>query len=174
MAQEEAICYQYPHLYYSLLRAKDQGLYPIWPGKVLFTPYVYRNRDNLASGFEVNKSPTIGTCIITAAAPNMNSAYHAAHKFEHVQPEIERAMNLIFTGTVATKPDINVLILGTWGCGVFAPTIGKVEYIRLMAATFNKYAQAYGYLYDVVTFAIPRDLDEMNFNIFKSYITEQN
>jgi len=166
-AQEEDLCRQYPRLYMSLEYAQSQlGLYPVHLDNVLITHGIERMREDKENGYEVIDH--IDTCasFITAAAPNMNNPHYKGKTFDDLKNDLVKSLELIFT--IPKFCGNNVLIIGAWGCGAFAPHDQKESfaYRTEMANLIAKYTNHYRRLYDVICVAIPNKNGE-NYQIFK-------
>jgi uncharacterized protein (TIGR02452 family) len=163
-AQEEELCRQYPDLYNSLTREKS--FYPIEYNQVLYTPNIKRIRKSRADGYEIVKNSNISCSFITAAAPNVN---HTKQTFEQIENNVKDNLELIFQISrhkdVLSRNDHNILIVGAWGCGAFAPHDDyKEEYIDKLSKLIIAYCIKYKDLYDTISIPVP---DEENYNRFK-------
>ena len=171
MAQEEANCYQYPILYYSLYEASQKRLYPLNAGNALVTPNIERIRDTLENGFAIIEKPTVRAMFVSAAAPNLRDTKTA---FKDVQKGVEATFEVVMKCPVAYDETINCLILGGFGCGVFAPQTNRAEYVKEMAKCTRHYAETYQHLYDVIVIALPSELDSENYTIFRDVFLAAN
>ena len=171
-AQEEDLCRQYPTLYNSLLDAKENKLYPIKFGSILITHNVKRVRENRNNGYKIIPNNNITSGFITAAAPNMRIFRNVNKNFSDFDADIRKSLDLIFTVPVA-KDNYNVCIIGSWGCGAFAPTvpIKREVYIRSMASLILEYANKYGNLYDVISISVP-DKTGQNYQTFSKILNK--
>lgn len=162
IAQEECLCRQYPTLHNSLISVKH-NMYPILldNSEVLFTPGVRRYRDHhlhwIDSQLQVN--------FVSAAAPNMNRLPDM--KFESFEEQIKRTLTTIMIVPVNVKSEC--IILGAWGCGVFAPKnhIYRRKYIAMMSNVICTYAVKFRHLYKYVYIAVP---DDETFQIFDAKV----
>lgn len=151
MAQEEDLCYK-------------STLYPVIS---TYIQYYENNRNKLNNGlytnaalysedivFEINNS-IIKADVITCAAPN----WHAAMRngISRLQNSRTLKSRIEFVLKVAALHDVDTLILGAWGCGVFKQDSTEV------AELFQNTLQKYPY-FKTVVFAIPGD---KNFDAFK-------
>lgn len=166
--QEEELCRQFPHLYASLISSQ---LYPIKQGTVLITPGIKRVREGIENGYKLISEPTTEVCFITAAAPDLNEHHKESiptSTFANHRETINTTMKLVMTSS-KTIADYNVLILGAWGCGAFAPRniYKRNSHINQMANEIKKVCSHYRYLYDIIIFAIP-DKSSENYKIFSS------
>jgi uncharacterized protein (TIGR02452 family) len=162
-AQEEALCRQYPYLYASLACHKF-NYYPI--RGVLISEDVprHRNRD-----FLVNVNPKVYGNFITCAAPNLIGAYGDNANFTQHKKLIKSLLDLIFS--VPASKGYDVLIVGAWGCGAFAPPLKEdmINYVSSMARLMKKFALKYVNCYKKIVFQIPMD---KNYDIFKTIFDE--
>ena len=178
IAQEEELCRQYPHLYTSLRSSthnRNGSLYPIKPTEVLITHMISRYRESMTNGYAVINQPNVRAGFITAAAPNMRLGKNKNKSFNNFKDEIRSTLDLIFTvPQFNNREGYNVLVVGAWGCGAFAPASRgadkkkRNEYIRQMANTMAEYVNNYRYLYDIISISIPDENSE-NYNIFKQF-----
>lgn len=92
--------------------------------------------------------------VITCPAPRKNM-----NKKEALFTYIQRIKSIF---AAAFEHNIEILILGAWGCGAFNqdPT--------LIAKSFKKAIKLYGGNFEKIVFAIPRTEYDSNFDVFKS------
>lgn len=170
MAQEESLCHAsnlYQVISSDFLKEfyeynnehLNKGLYD---SRIIYSPNIvfYDQRDK-----ELPFANSKRCDVITCAAPNKN----AAQKYQNVPDYIiSNAMRdrIASIFKVAAVNNVEVLILGAFGCGVFGNSITDT------AKIFNRYLHKYQYYRDVfklVVFAIP---DTSTYNIFKDIIEE--
>lgn len=167
-AQEEELCRQYPLLFASLYK---YHLYPLTLGEILVTQNVKRMREMRQLGYDVIINPTVKTTYISAAAPNLRDK--SINQFPLLRAGIDRTVEMIFRTPKNIDSTYDVLIVGAWGCGAFAPYDGKFgQYARLMAESFALMANQYRKLYKYIVFAIPKSF-EGNYDAFQSVLTEK-
>ena len=97
--------------------------------------------------------------VITCAAPN----YKAAHRFQGVTPKENFTVlesRIKFIVDIAEEQQVETLILGAFGCGVFGQDPKEV------AQLFKKYLNNTSYIQKVI-FAIPNSSRDFNYAIFK-------
>lgn len=161
IAQEECLCHdsflynvlkQFQNSYYDI--NKQQLNSSLYTNAGLYTPNVAFN----CHGFD-----WINTNVITCAAPNFKAAKTYCHisKEENSKALRERCR---FVLDIAYDNQIETLILGAFGCGVFGQNPEEVCTIFLdennkMNRPFHK-----------IIFAIPQDNTSMNYDAFKRVI----
>jgi len=97
--------------------------------------------------------------VITCAAPN----YKAAHRFKGVQSQenfITLESRIKFVIDIAEEQQVETLILGAFGCGVFGQDPKEVSQL------FKKYLNKTKYIRNVI-YAIPNSNRDSNYAIFK-------
>ncbi|ATZ80922.1 hypothetical protein BMW23_0877 [Bodo saltans virus] len=116
--------------------------------------------------------------VISAAAPNFNS-YENIVKLKKDKAQlfndIKKIIELIYLVPIIANDNINVIILGAFGCGAFAPPIDfqneiNVNYTKEIAKLFLEVIQSYPNLYDHVYFAIPTMFNDYNYKMFSQVI----
>eukprot|EP00397_Hematodinium_sp_SG-2012_P017996 GEMP01018417.1.p1 GENE.GEMP01018417.1~~GEMP01018417.1.p1 ORF type:complete len:398 (+),score=59.47 GEMP01018417.1:180-1373(+) len=135
-AQEEDICRTFPLLYTSLIRAKKKRLYPYGPpagphrySDVLFTGRVLCCRGEESEGYRMlHERERFTASFVSGAAPNIRKG----EQFDR-----EKFVNAIKNIVVAPRihaPELNVLLLGAWGCGAFGgdPEVVAQCYIEVL------------------------------------------
>jgi len=171
-AQEEDLCRRIPNLFPSLLGAKQKGLYPFGPGTyksptepgtysdVLFTPLLTLARKGEEDGYELYPGGQRSwVALVSAAAPNCQRG-----ECQDVNL-LSNTVHSIFVAPKLKQPDVNVLILGAWGCGAFA---GNPEQTcdLFIAALKDDYL---GQLYDEIHFAVPQfKKEDVNADVFRA------
>lgn len=157
-AQEESLCRQYPYLY-SGLCCHSEETYPI--KGIIVSENVPRHRKE---DFTLVQDPSIYASFVTCAAPMVRLTQNP---FDENKEYIEDMLELIFT--VPASKGYDVLVVGAWGCGAFAPHDPKkcLSYVTKMAATMRMFAETYKKFYKHIVFAIPND---KNYDIFKQVL----
>lgn len=141
-AQEECLCHA-SYLYNVLKECKSYYAYnnehknnALYTNRALYSPKVRFFKNNL-----------ITTCdIITCAAPN----YYAASKYRRMDKEsnsVALKQRIKFVLDVAEYNNVDTLILGAFGCGVFGQDPQEV------ATIFNKELKTHNF--NKIIFAIP-------------------
>lgn len=153
MAQEECLCHD--SFLYNVL--KEQKDYYEWNNKYKNNA-LYLNRALYSENikFFYNDENKI-VDVITCAAPN----YKAARRFELVTPNMNLQVlksRIKFVLDIAQYNNVDTLILGAFGCGVFG------QDAEIVAIIFKKLLKEY-YSFNNVIFAIPNNNE--NFNKFK-------
>jgi len=138
LAQEEALACAsglYPCLlkapeYYERNRANRSALYL---DLVIFSPFVPFFRGD--SGALLEK-PILAS-VITAPAANAGAvAQNEPHNLRHIEPTMRRRTELVLN--IASLQQVDRLVLGAWGCGVFRNDP------KLVAAIFSEYLKPPG------------------------------
>jgi uncharacterized protein (TIGR02452 family) len=141
--QEESLC-RYSYLYNVLTRFLDKFYLK---NDMLCNNYLYSNRGIYSPKIIFNKNDEKGIAdILTVAAPN----YKAAILFNNISEEentIALRSRIKFVLDIAKDNNIDVLILGAFGCGEFGndPVI--------VSKIFKEYLNTYDF--ETVIFAIP-------------------
>lgn len=160
-AQEECLC----HASYLYNVLSSFPLYYAW------------NRQNLNKALYLNRAlytPDIrffekdGTCflcdVITCAAPNKSTA----QKYQNVSDkENHEAMHsrIKFILDIAASNNVDILVLGAWGCGVFGQDPKEV------ASIFKELLDATHHCFKRVVFAIPNG-NNNNLKVFNDVFAE--
>lgn len=164
LAQEEALCCAsalYPCLleapnYYERNRANRSALYL---DLAIYSPNVPFFRDD--NGILLAK-PIIAS-VITAPAPNAGAiAANEPANLQHVEPTLKRRAELVLG--IAEAHEVDVLVLGAWGCGVFRNDPRIVA--RIFAELLNTPGKFAGCFREVVFAVFDRSQDEMTFRAF--------
>ena len=154
-AQEEMLCHE-STLYNILDKMKEYYTINLAGGT---NKHLYRNRALYSPDVIFERDGKAVKCdVITCAAPN----YRAAKEYMKVTPEqnlVELEKRIKFVLDIAEDNNVEVLILGAFGCGVFRQDPTEV------ANTFAKQLESGGYNFKQVIFAIP-DCNSANYNEF--------
>eukprot|EP00435_Cladocopium_sp_Y103_P068486 s621_g31.t1 len=175
-AQEEDLCRQIPLLYPSLMKAQEDGLYPFGPPTcssadkperycdVLYTTNLKICRGDALDGFPILKpSEQVTVSMIAAAAPNIKFS-----KDVNDEKLIYRTMTNIFNAPHVTEPgEIDILILGAWGCGAFGGDPIQIATLFVKALVEENLGQGY----KEVHFAIPQfSAEDQNHEEFRKIL----
>ena len=153
--QEETLCMMAPELYQSLLNAAGGYKYQNWGEKDWHSKFYYSSSTGTGSlipftttdeftfsttGIFAKNTPYFG-CVISAAAfdwkdqTTFGEFRTASFRYDDFQSKmITIIQNMIEVAAFIQKCD--VLILGAWGCGAFAPKSERDTYIRYVAELF--------------------------------------
>jgi uncharacterized protein (TIGR02452 family) len=191
IAQEETLCLTSPMLYYSLagvgngsefndgsLQYSDTSRIPRnerWKRRITLSPNVEFIRDDKTLQF-LDTRDIYTASIISAAAPNNKSKREPLSETE--MHDIERVIRNILD--VAGCRDFDVLILGAWGCGAFAPQKGFSPidprvYVNTIAHIFKKVIKSSQTKLKIICFAIPQKSkhDKLdNYDIFEKHFID--
>jgi uncharacterized protein (TIGR02452 family) len=160
-AQEECLCSE-SFLFNVLSRFKDTYYknnlshlnYALYENKALYTPCVYFERDEYL----------IETCdVITCAAPNATTFYRYHPKDVDKNSKALRS-RIKYVLDIASRHNVQTLILGAYGCGVFGQH-------PLEVAKIFKEELKYRWFENVI-FAVPDGFHVDNYRTFK-YIFEE-
>ncbi len=143
-AQEECLCHEsflynvlekLPHYYEWNCNHKNRALYT---NRALYSSNVVFERNG----------ETCNCDVLTCAAPNWNTArkYGMATAQENNKVLIER---ILFVLNIAASQKVDTLILGAFGCGVFA------QNPEVVARVFKYYLKSTHQCFSKVIFAIP-------------------
>lgn len=164
MAQEESLCHssnlynilsRFPE-YYSLNRKNLNN--SLYYDRAIFSPMVL---------FFMPKNIVSPCDIITCAAPNR----YAAQRYNKVSDEENwhALYNRIeFVLDIANKHNVDILILGAYGCGVFGQNPYEV------AAIFKYLLENKKYCFEKVIFAIPKGTRTDNYTPFYKVFKNPN
>lgn len=154
-AQEEALCHE-SNLYNVLRKFTD---YYEWnnrhKNKALYLNRALYSEDILF----VRGNEEILCDILTCACPNKKASQKYAYTTDEENTKVLRD-RIEFALKVANYNNAEVLILGSWGCGVFGQN--PYEVAEIFKEYLDKYPQAFREVY----FAIPNKNSE-NFKAFK-------
>ena len=148
-AQEECLCQE--SFLYNVL-SQMTGKFYDWNNQNK-NRALYRDRGMYTPGVVFMRDGKTAACdVITCAAPNIS----AAHRYQNVSYEentkVLRA-RIKFVLDIAKENQVNTLILGAYGCGVFGQKGAEV------AAIFKEYLETTHKCFEQVIFAIPEGKD---------------
>ena len=166
LAQEESLCHA--STLYNVLKDMDDVFYEehrkdlnsgLYQDEAIFSPYI----KFFESGYKSRE-----VSVITCAAVNRG----AAKKKGVTDSEVSRAMEtrINFIMDIAVEREVDTLILGAYGCGVFGNSPYEV------AGYFSQYLTEHSNAFKKVVFAIPvseRDKGKLdsNYGVFKKEFT---
>lgn len=148
-AQEECLCHE--SFLYNVLREFQTEFYDwnnqhknraLYLNRGLFSPGVWFIREN-------NHTEC---CVITCAAPNKSTAQKYQNVSDQENIRVLRS-RIKFVLDIAKANNINTLILGAYGCGVFGQDATEVANI------FKEYLTTTYKCFDTVIFAVPSGRD---------------
>lgn len=161
-AQEEAICHN--SILYPVL-SSFEATYYAWNRNNL-NKGLYRDRALYSKDIIFFRDKDIVKCdVITCAAPN-NSVGLKYQSFTHEDNSNALKSRIHFLLDIAHEQQVDVLILGAYGCGVFKQSPTEV------ATTFKEYLNEHKYFKKVV-FAIPAGKSRENYNTFKAILAKK-
>ena len=189
IAQEETLCLTSPMLYYSLagvgngsefndgsLQYKDTSKIP-WKRRIILSPNVEFIRNDDKTLQFLDKRDIYTASIISAAAPNNKSKHEPLSKTEmdYIEMVIRNILDV-----AGCRYDFDVLILGAWGCGAFAPqkgfsSIDPQVYVNTIAHIFKKVIKSSQTKLKIICFAIPQKSkhDKLdNYDIFEKHFID--
>lgn len=160
-AQEEDLCRRIPGLYTSLYNAAREDFYPFGPpsctradghngySDVLWTPDVVLAREGESLGYKLlPEKRQVQVSIVSAAAPNLSFAQTPE---VHDDALVYNTIKTILLAPIQQNENIQVIVLGAWGCGAFGGDPSRISDL-FCHALFN---DKLGRLYEEVLFAIP-------------------
>jgi uncharacterized protein (TIGR02452 family) len=192
IAQEETLCLTSPMLYYSLagvgrgselnngsLQYSDTSRIPRnerWKRRITLSPNVEFIRDDKTLQF-LDKRDIYTASIISAAAPNNKRKREQLSDSE--MHDIEMVIRNILD-VAGCRYDFDVLILGAWGCGAFAPQEGfspivPQVYVNIIANIFKEVIKSSQTKLKIICFAIPQKSkhDKLdNYDIFEKHFID--
>lgn len=148
-AQEECLCHE-SFLYNVLSEMKE---FYDWNNQHK-NRTLYRNRALYTPGVIFVRGKKQVSCdVITCAAPNFSAAYKYQNISHKENSEVLRN-RIRFVLDIARENQVNTLILGAFGCGVFG------QDPREVASIFKEYLETdYKWCFEKVIFAIPKGKD---------------
>jgi uncharacterized protein (TIGR02452 family) len=186
--QEEELCKTILDLYPSLEKCANNHKEYInfrWWQKIKYCSklslYRFDNMQSKGTYDFISNSPII-TSVITAAAPNLSTNKSQIKLFEEDPNKIfSDIKNIIYTSYVSpfimkNVDNINILILGAFGCGAFCPSdflqkAKNIKYNEAIARLHIEVILETPCLYDYICFAIPHG---NNYDAFKKILVESN
>lgn len=163
-AQEECLCHN-SFLYNVLVRHQDYYDYnnanpknnALYFNRALYSPDVYF----------FNEDTELSCDVITCAAPNITPAKKYGWKVTDEDNSAALDSRINFILKIAVENNVETLILGAYGCGVFGQDATEV------ARIFMKYLHGdYNRLFKKVVFAIPQGINDYNYEKFESVLEE--
>lgn len=195
-AQEEELCRTSPFLFASLNDAYRMGFYnewkDDWSSQILYTPDVLFIRNDGSSSknnynfLQLDRQYYVS--VITAAAPNLHKIKDLNNipyptEYENIIRQIyfspimvKQNKNICFSKTKSYEkfPEIDILILGAWGCGAFAPPF-YIKYNKYVAERFVSALANADRQYIKISFAIPKNGLDNNYDIFlETFLENKN
>ena len=160
-AQEEALCSEstlfpvlakFDDIYYAWNREHLNN--SLYENRALYSPDIIFNRDG----------GVIAADVITCAAPNYSGTRRQKISWEDNLKILKSRVKFVLD--IAEENDVDALILGAWGCGVFGQSpkmVAKYFLKDLIGRSFNQ-----------VIFAVPKSNRNENYGCFKEVIDEFN
>lgn len=156
-AQEECLCHE-SFLYNVLEKNKE---YYEWNNEHK-NKALYLNRALYSQNIIFERNEEKAICdVITCAAPN----YSAAKKYLNISREENYSVlrsRTKYVLDIAFDNNVDTLILGAWGCGVFSQDPAEV------AEIFKEYLSKTHKCFEKVIFAIPESRHDNNLTAFKN------
>jgi uncharacterized protein (TIGR02452 family) len=198
IAQEETLCLTSPMLYHSLAnlgngskfskfnddslqyRDRDTSIIPRnerWKQRIILSPNVEFIRDDDKSLQFLDERDIYTASIISAAAPNNKRKSEPLSDSEMHDIDMVIRNILYVAGCIN---DFDVLILGAWGCGAFAPQEGfspivPQVYVNIIANIFKEVIKSSQTKLKIICFAIPQKSkhDKLdNYDIFEKHFID--
>lgn len=156
LAQEECLCME-STLYNVLSTFKDS----FYKNNMFYlNKGMYKNRALYSKDIVFERNGVKTVCdVLTCAAPN----YYAANRYQGVSKSENSVIlesRIKYVLDVANKENVNVLILGAYGCGVFGQDAKEV------ASLFKKHLDSGAYKFKEIVFAIPKSEHNDNYQKF--------
>ena len=162
-AQEESLCHE--SFLYNVLRSfvfyykqntlnLNRGLYT---NRAIYSPGVFFEKDNKALECDV----------ITCAAPNITVSQKYTNNVSKEENLATLDSRIHFVLDIAAENQVDTLILGAFGCGVFGQDAEDV------CRFFAKYLTSSHRCFKKVIFAIPNDIHSENYDKFFKVLTEE-
>ncbi len=148
-AQEESLCHE--SFLYNVL--KEMTAYYEW-NKQNKNRALYKNRGLYSPDVLFFKDGLTLPCdVITCAAPNMSAARRYQKVTKEENTEVLRS-RIRFVLDIAKEQEVDLLILGAFGCGVFGQDATEV------AEIFKEYLTTTHRCFEQVIFAVPQGKDK--------------
>lgn len=160
-AQEECLCHE--SFLYNVLKEFQNDFYD--KNKMALKKALYLNRALYTKEVFFTKGKSETTCdVITCAAPNKSAAqtYCNVTDEENAEVLISRIHYIL---NIAKENNVDTLILGAYGCGVFGQD--PVEVARVFLYELDKYD-----CFSKIVFAIPKGKNS-NYSDFKKAIEDK-
>ena len=163
-AQEEALCYN--SFLYNVLKEFEKDFYE-W-NRVHLNKSLYLNRALYTKDvlfFNENKNKKVYCDVITCPAPNKKASLEYSKVSNKENYEVLES-RIKFILDIAKDNNVDTLILGAFGCGVFGQDANEVSFI------FNDLLnKSYKNVFKNVIFAIPKfNPKDTNYDVFRKNI----
>ena len=161
-AQEECLCHE--SFLYNVLKRKKS--YYEWnnanKNKALYTNMALYSPDILF----IRDGETTLCDVITCAAPNYTAAKEYCNVSEEENTQVLKD-RIRFVLDIAADNQVDTLILGAYGCGVFGQNPKEV------ASIFKELLESQRYPFSSVIFAIPKSERDSNYESFVNTFSEK-
>ena len=160
-AQEESLCHD--SFLYNVLR--QFPAYYEWNEKNK-NRALYMNRAIYSKDIMFFNGDTAKKCdVITCAAPNLS--WGIRNRDEQVLQDNKEVLKsrIDFVLSIAAQQEVDTLILGAFGCGVFkqpAQAVAKI-FVTLLKTKYKCFKK--------IVFAVPRGINQSNYNAFKEALS---
>lgn len=160
-AQEESLCHD--SFLYNVLR--QFPAYYEWNEKNK-NRALYMNRAIYSKDIMFFNGDTAKKCdVITCAAPNLS--WGIRNRDEQVLQDNKEVLKsrIDFVLAIAAQQEVDTLILGAFGCGVFkqpAQAVAKI-FVTLLKTKYKCFKK--------IVFAVPRGINQSNYNAFKEALS---
>ncbi len=162
MAQEEALCHD-SFLYNVLIEFVDDYYtenrldlnHSLYYDRALYSKDILFF-DELGNSYK--------TDILTCAAPNYREAKRHHITIEENNEILKKRIRYILD--IASKENVDIFILGAWGCGVFG------QDPLVVASCFKELLDDYDF--EEVIFAVPRGMNDNYYNFNKIFLEEND
>ena len=163
--QEEVLCRASGFLYASLnnRRTDYDNWGDKWDSQVWFTPNVPFHRSDTTEKL-LGLEDQYTASVISSELPDLHDL--TDKKRIPSKAQYEKTIRLIHNiPKIVKQTDPTVLILGAWGCGIFAPE-SMPEYNTFIANLFYQVLASQERIYDKICFAIPKKFGGNNYDAF--------
>lgn len=160
-AQEESLCHD--SFLYNVLR--QFPAYYEWNEKNK-NRALYMNRAIYSKDILFFNGDTAKKCdVITCAAPNLS--WGIRNRDEQILQDNKEVLKsrIDFVLAIAAQQEVDTLILGAFGCGVFkqpAQAVAKI-FVTLLKTKYKCFKK--------IVFAVPRGINQSNYNAFKEALS---
>lgn len=171
LAQEESLCRVstlYPCLFnIKVLRAyyydNRKNMNVIGDNKVVYSPNIYVIKEDALIPYSIEKEDYYKIDIFTCAAPDYRNMFKAyTNEEDEYKIHFERAKHIL---SAALANNIDILILGAFGCGAFK------NHPHVVAKAYKDVLKNYLKYFEVVEFAIyTKEEDTSNYDTFKNIL----